>query len=525
MQTRRRIICPILLSILITACATPTPAGDVSVPDAADPSGAEVESGDETSASYPPVTGPEPSDRVAVFYYPWYGNPEHDGRWVHWDQAGYVPPGGIGSDYYPVLGAYSSTDPAVVAQHFAWLRETGVGVIISSWWGQGSREDRAVPVLLDMGERYGIQVAFHIEPYDGRTARGLLSDIIYLYDRYGGHPAFFRTIRSSRWSPDDRPKGLFVVWAISVPDNNSAPVEPEYWVEAMDAIHALEDGALVIASITDPAWVDGGHFDGLNNYATLSASGEGIFNWAGGLPADAWYVPAVIPGFSARRIFYPLDSDVDRQDGATYDNQWAAALNTGVEPAMMTITSFNEWHEGSQIEPAVSQEVDSRYLDYDPLSPEGYLEATRRWVETYLSMTWEQSSNARLHIRTSSDWTTFALQSGGDWIQPVLVSASDDAGYAWMDGDVFALNQPLDAAEAGVVVEMTVDVELTELETGIPIIFAIERGGLGWTDVELMVLEDGEWATLELLRWYGHSGTDRNPRAFTVDPDPFLASD
>ena len=75
----------------------------------------------------------------------------------------------IASDYYPQLGAYSNLDPAVVAQHFAWLREAGVGVIISSWWGRLSIEEKAVPLLLEMGERYGIKVAFHLEPYGGRT--------------------------------------------------------------------------------------------------------------------------------------------------------------------------------------------------------------------------------------------------------------------------------------------------------------------------------------------------------------------
>ncbi|MBN2555176.1 MAG: hypothetical protein JXA97_04485 [Anaerolineales bacterium] len=503
---------------LLAACATAaTDPADVSLPESSS-SGEEADPAD----AYPPVTGPDPSDRVAAFYYPWYGTPAFDGGWIHWDQSGYQPPGAIGSDYYPVLGAYSSVDPAVVAQHFAWLREAGVGVIISSWWGQGGREDRAVPTLLEIGERYGIQVAFHIEPYDGRTASTLLSDIIYLYDRYGDHPAFFRTTRSSRWSPDDRPKGLFVVWAISVPDNDSPPVEPDYWVETIDAVHNLEDGGLVIASIDDPAWVDGGHFDGLNNYASLSATGEGIFSWAGGLPQGAWYVPAVIPGFSARRVSYQLDLGVDRQEGATYDNQWREALAMGVEPALMTITSFNEWHEGTQIEPAQPQEEGSPYNDYGPLPPEGYLEATRRWVDIFLSSTFESAANARLRIRTASDWTTFGLQSGGRWIRPTLVSASEEATFAWMDGALFALNQPLADAEAGAVVEMVVDVELVDLAAGVPLAFVIERGGLGWTDVELMVFEEGEPVWVETLRWYSYSGGERNQRQFEMAPDPFL---
>ena len=85
------------------------------------------------TADWPPVTGPDPSTRMAAFYYPWYFTPEFDGRWDHWEGN---PPEDISSDYYPLLGPYSMSDPEVLAQHFAWLRQAGVGLIISSWWGK-----------------------------------------------------------------------------------------------------------------------------------------------------------------------------------------------------------------------------------------------------------------------------------------------------------------------------------------------------------------------------------------------------
>lgn len=94
-------------------------------------------------------------------------------------------------------------------------------MIVSSWWGQRSREDRAVPLLLDIAEQYDIQVAFHIEPYGGRTEATLPYDVRYIYRQYGDHPAFFRTTASSRWSPDDRAKGLFYLWSARFPDSDS----------------------------------------------------------------------------------------------------------------------------------------------------------------------------------------------------------------------------------------------------------------------------------------------------------------
>ena len=169
-----------------------------------------------------------PSYRVAAFYYPWYGNPETDGKWIHWAQNNHLPPEDIGADYFPQLGAYSSNDPKTVIQHMEWLRQAGIGVIITSWWGQGSREDQVVPLLLQTAEAYGIKVTFHIEPYNGRTAESLIRDISYLYENYGSSPAFFRSNATSRYSPNSEPKGMFFVWRIGTKGAEGERVEADY---------------------------------------------------------------------------------------------------------------------------------------------------------------------------------------------------------------------------------------------------------------------------------------------------------
>lgn len=470
----------------------------------------------------PPIVGPDPSLRVAVFYYPWYRTPEVDGYWDHWDGK-FRPPLDVASDYYPVLGAYSIGDPAILAQHFAWLREAGVGVIISSWWGQRSREDQAVPLLLDVAELYGIKVAFHIEPYGGRTADRLVDDVRYLYTKYGDHPAFYRSTASSRWSPDTRSKGLFFVWAISVPDHDSPAVGPDYWQEAVDAIHALLDGGLVIANATEGYWVDGGHFDGLYNYATLHLD-ENSFSWARTLPPDAWYIPSVLPGFSARRIGYPLEDHVDRRDGATYEAQWEAAL--GVEPAMVTITSFNEWHEGSQIEPAAAGATNGlgyTYVDYSPLSPDAYLTLTRQLADQFLAATWPATYRARIRFVTTSDWTDFVLVDGATWLRPSLVSASEEATHALFEGDLLSLSQPLARAEAGGEVEMVVDLLFADCESGGTIVFEIERGHLGSTRVELYNYLGIEPVVVGTFEWGGINPGARNATAFQIPAEMLMA--
>lgn len=429
------------------------------------------------------------SYKVATFYYPWYGNPTIDGKWRHWTQNNHLPPDDIASDYFPALGAYSSNDSAVVAQHMKWLQQAGIGVIITSWRGQGSIEDQAVPLLLQTAEHYGVKVAFHIEPYRERTAETLLSDIQYLYLKYGSRPAFFRSTATSQYSPGDQSKGMFFVWNIGVRGAENDPVQAEYWRQAMDVIHALPESALVIANTTKGDWIGGGHFDGLYNYASLHLEQTDGFSWARSLPPDSLYVPSVIPGFSAKRVGYADTTYVPREDGNTFAIQWASALGTGVEPALVAITSFNEWHEGSMIEPpqfGVSDGNGYTYADFGTLPADGYLTLTHEWIDKYITTIWPSTYRARIKISTTSDWTTLDIMDGGAWIRPERVTASDSATTAGMEaGDRLLLTQSLADATSGKEVEMTWDILLTNLVADQDFILQIDRGNIGKTQVTI----------------------------------------
>ncbi len=398
------------------------------------------------------------------------------------------------------------------------LRQAG-WLIATSWWGQGSREDRVVPLLLEMGERYGIQVAFHIENYGGRTAEGLVRDIQYLYARYGDQPAFFRSSAASRWCPDERPKGLFFLWASRYPDPDQPPVEAEYWREALDAVHALPQGGLVMADETLGEWVDGGHFDGLYNYAVLEPDEAQAYQWARMIPPGTWYVPGINPGFSAVRIGYNPDTYVARSDGEAYQQRWQAALEVGVQPDLVAITSFNEWHEGTQIEPAEAGAENGRgyvYEDYGSLPPDGYLALTRRWVERFEASTWPETPRVRFRLVTSSDWTTLGMLEGADWMRPDLVSVSDGAEYAGAEGARYLLTQPFDDAQRGERVEMVLDVLLSDLDADGELVLEIERGHLGatWLEVYTFTGEEPELAARYV--WDGIAPGERNARQFRL---------
>jgi hypothetical protein len=80
---------------------------------------------------------------------------------------------------------------------------------------------------------------------------------------------------------------------------------------------------------------------------------------------------------------------------------WRAAIASGAD--RVTITSFNEWHEGTQIEPAAPARRRGRYryLSYDGAwglygaeAEYAYLNRTRYWTDVFRSTSPVQPSTS-----------------------------------------------------------------------------------------------------------------------------------
>ena len=100
--------------------------------------------------------------------------------------------------------------------------------------------------------------------------------------------------------------------------------------------------------------------------------------------------PSVAPGFSGLRAT-PIKTVVNRNNGSTYDSQWAGALSAGAD--VVSITSYNEWHEGSQIEASVPhcmpdstcmKDFQGAYGSTDN-GANAYLTRTNYWTNIYKS--------------------------------------------------------------------------------------------------------------------------------------------
>lgn len=95
------------------------------------------------------------------------------------------------------------------------------------------------------------------------------------------------------------------------------------------------------------------------------------------------FIPSVGPGYVDVRVRpWNQRNTKDREHGGYYEQIFDAAI--AAKPPIISITSFNEWGEGTQIEKAVPMEYGGfKYSDYLPQGPDYYLLLTRKWVHKY----------------------------------------------------------------------------------------------------------------------------------------------
>ena len=294
---------------------------------------------------------------VSIFYYPWYATPALDGGWQHWDQNGHQPPADLYSSYFPALGPYSSSDPAVVERQMSQISAAGINEVIVSWWGRNSREDKRLPLVVATARRHGLAVGIHLEPYANRSPASVASDLSYLAplgirDVYVYHP---RDFAAAEWA--------------SV--RGSAP-----------------PGLRIFAGTGMVGFAAAGGFDGVYTYDFIDYHGGTFVRLC--QQAHAMHLlcaPSVGPGYDGSRageapVLRP------RRSGATYDALWRAAIGAG--PDVISITSFNEWGESTQIEPASAR---PGYRSYDGAwglkgvaAQTAYLRRTAYWTARFRAL-------------------------------------------------------------------------------------------------------------------------------------------
>jgi hypothetical protein len=299
---------------------------------------------------------------TSIFYYPWWGTPQRDGKYLHWNKNERLPPRDLASTFYPSRGPYSSRDWKVLSQHMSEIARAGVDEVVSSWWGLGSPEADRLPALMRAAWKHRLDVAVHLEPYEKwqRTRAVVEADFRYLRDLGVG--------RVYVYFPFD---GL---------------IADATWLELSAQFPSIE----LYAQTGDAARAAAAGFDGVYTYDVLSGRGAAFAGFcARATKAGIACAPSVGPGYNATRATPDVRVRA-RRAGKTYDGMWRAAIRA--KPDRITITSYNEWHEGTQIEPARRQPptIYAEYASYEGAygltgraAERAYLVRTAHWTKTY----------------------------------------------------------------------------------------------------------------------------------------------
>lgn len=279
----------------------------------------------------------DPQRPVLAMYFPWY----EPSDWTHARMAD-LP-----------AQPYSGGDVAVIAQHVQQAGDHGIDGFICDWYGPAEARltDRCGKLLAAAGgHTFGVTVMpDQAADFTGtlKTPAGMAAALTYARDHWMSHPNWLRWQGKPVvvfWNPQSF--GSVAAWQALRQE-----VDPDHswfwfgegtdfgYLDVFDALYYYD-----ISWAADPASAMAGYATRLNAYNR-------------GHNASKPFIGTVVPGYDDTRIRNGRIRA--RSDGDYYNRAWAAALDHA--PQAVIINSWNEWLEGTQIEP--SQSYGARYLD------------------------------------------------------------------------------------------------------------------------------------------------------------------
>lgn len=310
---------------------------------------------------------------LAAFYYPWYSS----SRKIHW-QEGFLREK-LSPQQLPKLGYYDSFSNSIIDQHIIWSIDYGIDSWIVSWWGQQSNEDNWLNSYIK-NRLEGTKIKFCILyesgelpslDWDNTTTRNKFkNDLLYIANKYFDHPSYLKIenkpviyvyitrgftgdhslgIQEARQALLDKGYEIFFI----ADGMNNLKILNDY--DALSLYLGLENGDCMSRDGSYPYQND--CFDDIEflwNFFKSKAKEAGIK-----------FIPNVAPGFnkdgwgSNPNEFWACPPRIHP------DSSHVSVLSKMCDLAKkyidssfnyVTITSFNEWHEDTQIEPTVVTE-------------------------------------------------------------------------------------------------------------------------------------------------------------------------
>ncbi|MCG3212033.1 MAG: hypothetical protein FOGNACKC_05680 [Anaerolineae bacterium] len=284
-----------------------------------------------------PVAAAQSTPPVLAFYYAWF------------DQNTWASGQSVDQPAVP----YNSADPATIERHVAEAAGAGIDALVQSWYGpqvENNQTETNFRLLLDKAQSRGLQAAVSVEvsgPFfaDAGAVTAALSTLLSTHVQ---HPAYFRYLgqpviffwRQQRFSVAE--------WQ-AIRDQVD-PGRSTLWIaEGTDlSYQAVFDGHHLYSI----AWAD-------SPAGQLATWGDRVRAYAADNGVARLWIATAMPGYDDTNLPRANAFAVPRRNGDFFRETWQGAIAS--RPDMVIITSFNEWPEGTQIEPSAS--YGNLYLD------------------------------------------------------------------------------------------------------------------------------------------------------------------
>ena len=280
-----------------------------------------------------------PDRLVLAFYYTWF------------DEQSWGP----GRVPDRPLQPYVSRDRGVMGRQIDQAKSAGINAFVVSWYGprvENNQTETNFRAMLDEAAARGFRLALDVEvtgPFFGGPGdvQAALSTLLATHARHpaylkvGGKPVVFfwrqQRFDTSTWS---------AIRGAVDPGHNSLWIEEGVDVSPLSVFDGHH-----LYSVTWNPQTDMG-------YTAQKFAGR-VRNYAAAAGTPKVYVATVMPGYNDFSTGRGNAFAVDREGGAYYERSWQAAIASA--PDWIVITSFNEWPEGTYIEP--SQAYGNHFLD------------------------------------------------------------------------------------------------------------------------------------------------------------------